>query len=55
MASSLKPIAFDQLARSLGAHGVRASTPCEITRELRLAIGQPAVTVIHVPITGGNP
>jgi acetolactate synthase-1/2/3 large subunit len=55
IASSLGPIALDQLARSLGAHGVCASTPGEITRELRLAIDQPAVTVIHVPITGGNP
>lgn len=55
IASSLGPIAFDQLAESLGARGVRASTPGEIARELRLAIDQPAVTVIHVPITGGNP
>ncbi len=55
IASSLGPIAFDELARSLGARGVRASTPGEISRELRLAIDQPAVTVIHVPITGGNP
>jgi acetolactate synthase-1/2/3 large subunit len=55
IASSLGPIAFDQLAQSLGARGVRASTPGEIARELRLAIDQPEVTVIHVPITGGNP
>ncbi len=54
-ASSLGPIAFDQLAWSLGARGVRVSTPEEIARELRRAIDQPAVTVIHVPITGGNP
>lgn len=55
MASSLGPIAFDQLALSLGARGVRVSTPGEIVRELRLAMDEPAVTVIHVPITGGNP
>jgi acetolactate synthase-1/2/3 large subunit len=54
-ASSLGPIAFDRLAESLGARGVRASTPEEITGELRCAIELPAVTVIHVPITGGNP
>jgi thiamine pyrophosphate-dependent acetolactate synthase large subunit-like protein len=55
IASSLGPIAFDQLACSLGAHGVRVSTPGEIVHELRSAIDQPVVTVIHVPITGGNP
>jgi len=55
IASSLGPIAFAQLAESLGARGVHVSTPGEIARELRRAIDQPAVTVIHVPITGGNP
>jgi acetolactate synthase-1/2/3 large subunit len=55
IASSLGPIAFDELARSLGAHGVRAAEPMEISRELRQALDRPGVTVIHVPITGGNP
>jgi acetolactate synthase-1/2/3 large subunit len=55
IASSLGPIAFDQLARSLGAHGVRAPGPTEISRELRQALDRPGVTVIHAPITGGNP
>lgn len=55
IASSLGPIAFDRLAQSLGARGVRVSTPGEIAQELRAAIDQPAVTVIHVPILGGNP
>jgi acetolactate synthase-1/2/3 large subunit len=55
IASSLGPIAFDRLALSLGAHGVRVSTPDEIAHELRKAIDKPVVTVIHVPITGGNP
>ena len=54
-ASSLGPIAFDRLAESLGARGVRASTRDEIVRELRTAMEQAAVTVIHVPIVGGNP
>ena len=55
VASSLGPVAFDQLAVSLGARGVRVSTPGEMARELRSAINFPGVTVIHVPITGGNP
>jgi acetolactate synthase-1/2/3 large subunit len=55
VASSLGPVAFDQLAVSLGARGVRVSTPAEIARELTEAIGKPEVTVIHVPICGGNP
>ena len=55
IASSLGPIAFDQLALSLGARGMRATTPTEIVRGLRQGIDQPVVTVVHVPITGGNP
>jgi acetolactate synthase I/II/III large subunit len=55
IASLLGPIAFDQLAVSLGARGVRVSTPGEIVGELRQSIEQPVVTVIHVPITGRNP
>jgi acetolactate synthase-1/2/3 large subunit len=55
IASSLGPIAFDELARSLGARGVRAADPEAISHELRPALKQPGVTVIHVPITGGNP
>jgi thiamine pyrophosphate-dependent acetolactate synthase large subunit-like protein len=55
IASSLGPIAFDQLALSLGARGMRANTPTEIVRGLRQGIDQPVVTVVHVPITGGNP
>jgi len=55
IASSLGPIAFDRLAESLGARGLRVSTPDEMARELRRAIEEPAVTVIHAPIVGGNP
>jgi acetolactate synthase-1/2/3 large subunit len=55
VASSLGPIAFDKLAASLGARGVRANTPEDITRELRDAIGRAEVTIVHVPISGGNP
>jgi thiamine pyrophosphate-dependent acetolactate synthase large subunit-like protein len=55
VASSLGPIAFDRLAESLGAKGVRAATPEAVRQSLRRAIGEPGVTVIHAPITGGNP
>jgi acetolactate synthase I/II/III large subunit len=55
IASSLGPISFDRLALSLGAYGVRVSTPGAIVHEIRQAIDRPTVTVIHVPITGGNP
>jgi thiamine pyrophosphate-dependent acetolactate synthase large subunit-like protein len=54
IASSLGPIAFDKLAESLGARGVRVSTPEEIAKELRRAITEPVVSVIHVPIIGGG-
>jgi acetolactate synthase I/II/III large subunit len=55
ISSSLGPIAFDRLAESLGARGVRAETPDQLTGELRRAMSDAAVTVIHVPIVGGNP
>jgi acetolactate synthase-1/2/3 large subunit len=56
IASSLGSIALDQVAGGLGARGVRATTPTEVEQELRLALDDPtAVTVIHVPIVGGNP
>ena len=42
------------LAESLGARGVRVSTPEEVARELRRAISEPVVTVIHAPIVGGG-
>jgi acetolactate synthase-1/2/3 large subunit len=55
MASSLGPIAFDQLAMSLGARGVRVSTADQLVRELHHAIETSGVTVIHAPIAGHNP
>src|SRR5579872_346440 len=55
IASSLGAIAFDRLAESLGARGVRVSTPEEISHELRRTILEPVVTIIHAPIAGGNP
>ncbi len=55
IASVLGPVAFDRLAESLGARGRRAATPQALTRELRKALDSETVTVIQVPITGGNP
>jgi acetolactate synthase I/II/III large subunit len=55
IASDLGPINFTRLAESLGARGVYAETPEKIAAELREAIARPQVTVIHVPIEGGNP
>jgi hypothetical protein len=34
---------------------VRVSTPGAIAHEIRQAIDRPTLTVIHAPITGGNP
>jgi acetolactate synthase-1/2/3 large subunit len=55
VASSLGPLAFDRLAESLGAKGVRATTPDAVRSALRTAIDESGVTVIHAPIAGGNP
>ena len=55
ISSSLGPIAFDRLAESLGATGVRVDSPSEIEPALRVALSRSCVTVIQVPITGGNP
>lgn len=55
ISSALGPIAFDRLAESLGARGVRITDPARIKPELQRAIAARAVTVLHVPIVGGNP
>lgn len=55
IASSLGPIAFDQLAQSLGARGVVAETPDAVGVELDRALEEAQVTVIHVPVVGGHP
>jgi acetolactate synthase-1/2/3 large subunit len=55
ISSGLGPIAFAQLGESLGAKGVTALTPQSITVEIERAFGTGEVTVIHVPIVGGNP
>ena len=54
ISSSLGPIAFDRLAESLGARGVTAATPESLRKEMERALSAAEVTVIHVPIVGGN-
>jgi acetolactate synthase-1/2/3 large subunit len=55
ISSSLGPISFDRLAESLGARGVKVTRSDDIAPAIRRAISEPAVTVIHLPIVGGNP
>ncbi len=53
--SSLGPIAIDQLANALGATGVRVEKEEDISPALEKALAEPTLTVLHVPIVGGNP
>jgi acetolactate synthase-1/2/3 large subunit len=55
ISSSLGSIAMDKLADALGASGVRTARPEEILPAIERSLGETAVTVIHVPIVGGNP
>jgi len=55
ISTQLGPIRFDLLAESLGARGERIDSPAEIAPELRAALPAGAVTVLHVPVSGGNP
>jgi acetolactate synthase-1/2/3 large subunit len=55
ISSSLGPIAIDQLAESLGACGVRVKSPEEIEPAVREGLSRNKVTVIQVPVVGGNP
>jgi acetolactate synthase-1/2/3 large subunit len=55
ISSGLGPIAFSKLAESLGARGVTASTPQSIAIEIERGLNAGEVTVVHVPIAGGNP
>ncbi len=55
IASSLGAIAFDRLAESLGARGVRVNAPEGIAPAIENALRSKEVTVIHVPVVGGNP
>lgn len=53
--TNLGPIRFDLLAESMGARGVRVNSAAEIAPAIRSGIASGEVTVIHVPISGGNP
>lgn len=55
IASNLGPIDFVKLAESLGARAFRIEKAADLTGALISALVEPAVTVLHVPITGGNP
>jgi acetolactate synthase-1/2/3 large subunit len=55
VSSSLGPIAFDRLAESLGAQGVRAEGESQIRNAICGAMNSGTLTVLHVPIAGGNP
>ncbi len=55
VSSTLGPIEFAKLAEACGARGVRVSNEKQISQALAAALSEPAVTVIHVPIVGGNP
>lgn len=55
MSSELGPIRFDLLAESMGAQGIRVENREDIADAIRTAIASKQVTVLHVPIAGGNP
>jgi len=55
IASSLGLIAIDRLAEALGARGIRIEQPDEIEPAVAKALDDGRLTVIHVPIAGGNP
>ncbi|MCS7314559.1 MAG: thiamine pyrophosphate-binding protein [Bryobacterales bacterium] len=55
IASALGPVDFAKLAEALGARGLRLEAPGAIASALRSALEAAAVTVLHVPIAGGNP
>ncbi|MCZ2074509.1 MAG: thiamine pyrophosphate-binding protein [Bryobacteraceae bacterium] len=55
ISSSLGAIDFVGLAESLGARGVLIRKSEELVPALREAISSRGVTVLHVPIVGGNP
>jgi acetolactate synthase I/II/III large subunit len=55
LATQLGRIDFMGLAHALGAQGLTATQPADIGPLLEQALRAPAVTVLHVPISGGNP
>jgi acetolactate synthase-1/2/3 large subunit len=55
ISSTLGPIDFVKMAESFGARGVVARSGEEIGLAIRAGIDSGEVTVVHVPIVGGNP
>jgi acetolactate synthase-1/2/3 large subunit len=55
ISSTLGPIDFVKMAESFGARGVVARSGEEIGLAIRAGIESGEVTVVHVPIVGGNP
>ena len=55
IATQLGPIRFDLLAQSLGARGFRIDNPSRLPAAIADGIDSNQVTVLHVPISGGNP
>jgi acetolactate synthase-1/2/3 large subunit len=54
ISSTLGAVDFVKMAEAFGARGVLARSEEEICSAVRVAIGAGEVTVIHVPIVGGN-
>jgi acetolactate synthase-1/2/3 large subunit len=55
ISTQLGAIHFDLLARALGCAGYRVDYLKDLAPRLRDALASRQVTVLHVPITGGNP
>lgn len=55
ISSTLGPIDFVKMAEAFGARGVTARSEAEIGAAIRGGIDSGEVTVVHVPIVGGNP
>jgi thiamine pyrophosphate-dependent acetolactate synthase large subunit-like protein len=55
ISSTLGAVDFVKMAAAFGARGVMARNQDEIREAVRAGLASGEVTVIHVPIVGGNP
>jgi acetolactate synthase-1/2/3 large subunit len=55
ISSTLGAVDFVKMAEAFGARGVKAETQDSIREAVRTGLASREVTVIHVPIVGGNP
>ena len=55
ISSTLGAVDFAKMAEAFGARGVKAETPDAIREAVSAGLASREVTVIHVPIVGGNP